>query len=182
MKHAKRKGGAFCAVLTVLLCAMVFISCAGNGYTASTGLGRGVNMTDKVIVGDFSLTVTVNKTEASIGDTVTATVVFKNLGGRDIEAELPDWIAAAGGKSVEDILDVVFVPEGVEWAFVDISFEPRPKILIKSGAEIERQLEYTVTESGFLEIRAGAFFITTPETALKHGVQILSNPIRIRVR
>ncbi|MCL2410599.1 MAG: hypothetical protein FWC97_03045 [Treponema sp.] len=31
MKHAKRKGGALCAVLTVLLCAIVFIGCAGNG-------------------------------------------------------------------------------------------------------------------------------------------------------
>jgi len=136
----------------------------------------------EVVVGDFSLSVTLDKTEARIGDTITATVVFKNLSGRDIEAELPDWIAAKGGQGIEDILQSILVPEGLKWFFPSIKFEPRPIILIESGAVIERLFEHTVTESGDLEIRGGAFFITADDTANPYGIQIVRNSIIIKVQ
>jgi len=43
MKHANRKSGILCAVLTALLCAMIFISCPGNGK------GNGLLKLDPVI-------------------------------------------------------------------------------------------------------------------------------------
>jgi hypothetical protein len=136
----------------------------------------------RVAEDDFSLTVTLDKTVASIGDTVTATVVFKNLSGRDIKAELPDWIASYGGKSKEDILEAEFIPEGSEWGFIDIKF-PRPKILIGRGDVIERQFERAVTELGNLEVRAGAFFIAAKYPTTNHiGMQIASDPIEILVQ
>jgi len=48
----------------------------------------------------YNLTVTLDKTEARVGDTVTATVVYKNKCAGDMrDVELPKWIAAEGGKS-----------------------------------------------------------------------------------
>ena len=109
----------------------------------------------------YSVTLTLDKTEARVGDTVTATVVFRNLIGRDIEAELPGWLSAQGGKNAEDILDVIFTPVGeFTWGDRDIYFEPRVKILIERGAVIERKFEHTITTIVDLEILAAAFFIT----------------------
>ncbi|MCL2042741.1 MAG: hypothetical protein FWG89_01230 [Treponema sp.] len=164
--------------LAILFFAGLFtVACANdNSGTANNIDPRGVTM------GDFSLSVTLDKTEARIGDTITAIVVFKNLSGRDIEAELPDWIAAKGGQGIEDILQSILVPEGVEWFFPSIKFEPRPIILIESGAVIERLFEHTVTESGDLEILGGAFFNTADDTANPYGIQIVRNSIIIKVQ
>ena len=77
---------------------------------------------DEVIVGDFSLTVTVDKTVVKKGDTIKTTVVFKNLSDRDIEAEIPDWLVVSIRRSKgiecafrkEDILYSVLL-ENSEW-------------------------------------------------------------------
>ena len=144
--------------------------------------------TTEAITDDFSLAVTADKTSAKVGDTVTATVVFKNLSGGDIEAEIPDWLIGTLRKpiedyTVEDILFTYFITwDNFEWDFIDIAIFNRPVILIKSGAVIERQFKHTVTESKNIEIHAGVFFITTPETAMNYGWQIVCSPIKIRVR
>ena len=44
------------------------------------------------VTGLFRLTVTVDKTEVSVGDTVEVTATFYNLSGRDYDIEFPDWI------------------------------------------------------------------------------------------
>ena len=91
------------------LAGLLMTACQNNGGENEGGSRTSQNGNVKeVIVGDFSLTVTLDKTVARIGDTVTATVVFKNLSNRDIEAELPDWIAAEGFQNKEDILIAVF--------------------------------------------------------------------------
>jgi len=167
--------------LVILLLVGLLISACQNNENGSL-VSRGVTENEKeVIAGDFSLTVTLDKTEARIRDTITVTVVFKNLSDIDIEAELPDWIAAGGGRNKEDILDAVLLYEGVEWGFLDILFKPRPKILIENGAVIERQFEFTVTEKKNFEVHAGAFFITQ-STVYPEGMQTVSTSLKIKVQ
>ena len=131
----------------------------------------------------YILTVALDKTEASIGDTVTVTVVFKNITGKDIEAELPGWIAERGGKNKEDILYVFFDNDVRNPWLHDYNslFEPRPKIFIEKEDRIERKFEYTVTESGYLYIIAGAFFIDSNVNPYGTGIQILNHPVKITV-
>ena len=156
-----------------MLCAIglcLIMACQSNG--------------EEVIGKDFSLKVTVDKTRAKVGDTVTATVVFKNLSGEEIEAELPGWIAELGGQNTEDILLAHFTK--VEEALVvfilpDILFEPLPKILIESGAVIERKFRHVIKESGKLCVIAGAFFITTDTTAPRFArISCESKTIKVR--
>ena len=137
---------------------------------------------DEVIMGDFSLKVSLDKTRARSGDKVTATVTFKNLSGKDIEAELPDWIAAEGGQTKEDILSAVFLTEGSEWGFNDILFgQPLPKIVIESGAVIEKNFEYIIKGSSNLRVQAGAFFISKSYPTYHEGKQIESKTLKVRV-
>ena len=111
----------------------------------------------------YSLTVTVDKTEAHIGDTVTATVVWKNLNeGSDIEVELPYWIVNKGGKSKRDMLYSVFTTnEDFDWRNELESYDntpvKRPKFLIKKDEEIKRTFKHTITEPEDLYIYAAAF-------------------------
>jgi hypothetical protein len=133
-------------------------------------------------VGDFSLTVTLDKTEAMIGDTVTATVVFKNLSDRDIEAELPDWVAK-WGPIKENILSAIFTSDrDFVWMFPGVEALSRSKILIERGAVIERKFEHVITVKENLEVHAGAFCIADTDTVNPHGVDIVSGPIKIKVQ
>ena len=155
------------ALCAIGLC--LFLACDFNG--------------EEYIVGDFSLTVTVDKTNAKVGDTVTATVVFKNLGGRDIEAELPDWIVTGNKQSKEDILYAAFASEmNFEWVFPSVGFEPLPKILIESGVVIEKTFEHKITSSKNLKVHAAAFFLTETYPTTGYGLQIESKPIKIKVQ
>ena len=135
---------------------------------------------------DFIITVTLDKTEVRVGDTVTATVVFENIRGGDIEAELPGWIAEKGGQTKKDILDVVFSTSrpGFLWENLDSLFEPRPKIFIERGAVIVREFEHIITASEDLYVTAGAFFITaTCSYPNGSGIKMRSSPpIRITVQ
>ena len=140
---------------------------------------------EEVIVKDFSLKVTVDKTMTKVGDTVTATFVFKNLSGEDIEAELPGWIAELGGQNTEDILRVNFIRASqnpVLWLSPDKSSKPLPKILIESGAVIERKFKHTLKGSYNLEVYAAAFFITNADMADYNKVSLICKPKIIKVR
>jgi len=168
--------------IVILLLVGLLISACQNNENGSLASRTATENGKEVIVDDFSLTVTLDKTKARIGDTITATVVFKNLSGRDIEAELPDWIAARGGRSKDDILSAVFVPEGEKVSYPGVKFDgPLPKVLIESETVIERKFEHTITESKNLEARAGAYFFTDTAESLS-GLQIAINPIKIKVQ
>ena len=139
--------------------------------------------------GDFSLKVKVNKTRANVGDKIIATVTFKNNSGKDIKAEIPDWLIAARRKSledftVEDILSANFTPWfKFDWVFYDRKAIERPKILIEKGVVIQQKFEHIVKNDKNIEINAGAFFITSAKKSDNiHGMQITSRPLRIRVK
>jgi len=145
---------------------------------------------EEVIVKDFSLKVTVDKTEVKKGSTVKTTVVFKNLSGRDIEADLPDWLVVGirDSKGIdyafskEDIL-VAYLVENTEWAFNSVEARPPlPKILIERGDVIVREFEHTVTGSKNLKVQAAAFFIASGYPTTDYGLQIENRPIRIKVQ
>ena len=111
----------------------------------------------------YSLTVTLDKTEASNGDTVTATVVYKNTNYKDIEVELPEWIVAEGGRIKEDILRVVFTTEEYfKWAdYIPSSQGIETKaiqLIIKQNEEIKRTFTHTITAEDDLYVHAAAFF------------------------
>jgi len=146
----------------------------------TTGNGEDITTKD-----GFNIKVTLDKTMAKVGDTVTATVVFKNLSGEDIEAELPGWIAELGGQNTEDILVAILTHSDdgfLKWIPPDILFEPLPKILIESGAVIERKFRHAIKESGKFCVVAGAFFITATDTADPRGARIYCNSRTINVR
>ena len=159
----------------VLGLAILFV--AGLAMTACIGIAKPGAL-------DFSLTVTLDKTETSVGDTVTATVIAKNVSGRRIHAELPDWIAAEGGRYMEDILHVVFTPDG-HFGFLedkqDILFEPRPSIIIERGAVLKRKFKHTIKKQEDFYVLAGVFYYTTNAQNFP-GTQGLSNRILIKVR
>jgi hypothetical protein len=106
------------------------------------------------------------------------------LSGRDIEAELPDWVAADGGRNKEDILGAVFISyEDFEWAFNMIAVDQRPIILIENGAVIERKFGHVITESRDLKVHAGAFFYTATDAEDVYTfVKIVSGPIKMKVQ
>lgn len=120
----------------------------------------------------YSLNVTVDKTEAKIGDTVTATVAFRHFASsgmnRREEIELPRWIVAEGGNRKDDILRVVFTPErDFEGDFFWLGWEPpypgnettvRRTVRIRRGEEIRRQFRFTITETKDLYVQAAVFY------------------------
>ena len=143
-----------------------------------------------------SITVTLDKTEASKGDTVTATVVWKNLNydfRGDFEAELPNWIANKDGKSVEDMLYAVFTSnEDFNWndelASYDHTPVERPKILIKKDAVITKEFKHTITEPEDLVVHAASFYLLgwgrpyNPEVAVSDGFGEQTETIKIKVQ
>ena len=191
-KRNGNRGALYCAITVLVFSIVLFMSaCPGdNKRNTNTSLSTltGEDNQKEVIVGDFSLTITLDKTEASIGDIITATVVLRNMGTRDIDAEIPDWLVASKRKPIEDFTaeDILVAPffsgDDFRWVFRDIAVLNRPAILIKGGAVIKRQFEHVVTETGNLEVRAGAFFITPDNAADNYGMQIVSGPLNIFVR
>ncbi|MCL2400862.1 MAG: hypothetical protein FWC91_14105 [Defluviitaleaceae bacterium] len=115
----------------------------------------------------FIVGVTVDKTEASIGDTITATVVFWNVSSRDIKAQIPAWLVSIMNKPIEDytIEDILYVRFATEahgmWPSREKDMEPLPSVFIEKGTVIKRQFEHIVTESKDIRVHAGAFFITS---------------------
>jgi len=141
---------------------------------------------DEVIMGDFYLKVTLNKNRARIGDKIIATVTFKNLSDKDIEALIPGWMHAIMRKPINEytVEDIIYIyintQEIFDMDFLDIGNEGGPEILIESGALIIRQFEHTVYTN--LYVHASAFFIIPAEAINGRGRQIYCNPIKITVQ
>lgn len=114
----------------------------------------------EIIMGDFSVILTVDKTEVKVGEDISATMSLKNISGHDITLEIPDWIAYLGKKNKEDILQIIFLPENLEsiWMFEAVAVLERPRITIEPDEVIERTVKYEVTEKENLKVSAGAFY------------------------
>ena len=141
----------------------------------------------------FTLTVTLDKTEAIIGDTIIATAVFKDISTLSLaqkkpyEVELPDWIVAEGGKNKEDILRVVFTAnEDFNWddylqPYKNIETKIKRKVKIKGGEAIKKEFKYTITEAKDLEVHAAAFYIEG-DFHFYYGLIGFSDPVKITVK
>lgn len=114
----------------------------------------------EIIMGDFSVILTVDKTEVNVGEDISATFRIKNISGNDITLEIPDWIAYLGKKNKEDILQIHFLPENLEsiWMFEAVAVLERPRVTIETDEVIERTVKYEVTEKENLKVSAGAFY------------------------
>ena len=92
---------------------------------------------------DFRLTVTVDKTEARVGDTVTVTATFENLSGRNI------WVRA-GSPSVKRLEDVLQLGAWQEYRNVAFGVYDDGGLLLrwrfKKDAVIEKQMEIVIQE------------------------------------
>ena len=131
-----------------------------------TGLVLTVCNTFGILAPNITMTLTLDKTEARVGDTVTATVVLKNLEHVNIEVELPNWIVNKGGKSKKDILYAVFnFKEDFNWieelesGSYDHTVVKIPKFIIKKDEEIKRTFKYTITAEEDIVVHARSFFL-----------------------
>ena len=141
----------------------------------------------------YDLTITLDKTEARVGDTVSATVVYKNTCYADLrEVELPKWIAAEGGRSKKDILRAVFTSdEEFEWADY---IPPSPVIdtktirfKIKKDEVIRKTFTHTITSEEDLYVHAAAFFKYGVDESyypmlVLSGTDLILNPVKIKVQ
>ena len=126
----------------------------------------------------YKFEVTLDKTEARVGDTVTATVTWVRKNKGNIEVELPNWIAAQGGKNVEDILYVVFSnkdEDNFNWYDVTSSYYQenvkRPKIVIKEGEVIKKKFVHTIAFVEDLYVSAGFFYLDRDSDKNSIGMQ-----------
>jgi len=108
----------------------------------------------------WNLTLTLDKTEARVGDTVTATVVYKNTNYTDIDVELPDWIVAEGGRYKEDMLRVVFTTEKDDyiWNGIPFAYSKAIRFKIKKNEEIKKTFSHTITAEEDLYVYAAAIY------------------------
>ncbi len=140
--------------------------------------GKEINM------GDFSVVLTVDKTEVNVGESIFATFTLKNISRHDITLEIPDWIACLGKKRKEDIIEFAFSPEKLEaaWFFEAVAVLERPKVTIAKDEIIERTVKYEVTEKDNLIVNAGAFYYLTDSSGnVVSKVHLYSKTIKIKV-
>jgi hypothetical protein len=132
--------------LFVVVCVMVAFSLAACGWG-----------TKSVTEDSFSLSISVDKTSAVIGETVKVTAELKNLSGRDVKIQM--WHTS--WKKPEDMLSVVCLPEYTEDRFVMTSKSgPLQKITIKKDAVISRTVEFEITEAVTYETEARVHMYT----------------------
>lgn len=140
---------------------------------------------EKITVGDLCLTVTVNKTNAQKDDIITVVMELENYGENNVLVEVPDWIAANGGSKLEDTLICYFLPynSGFKWTANSISVKPRPRATFNKESVIKKVFEYTVLESGDLEIFAAASFYTGDASSsyFNNHISMKINPIKINI-
>ena len=90
--------------------------------------------------GDFSLEITVDKTEAAVGDVVEITATFKNLSGRDLPVSFMDPVNSRDKKKInkEYLLIIALHPEWqMTWFFMAIWVTPS-RIALKKDEVISR--------------------------------------------
>jgi len=130
----------------------------------------------------FDLTVTVDRTVVSYGDTITVTATLTNLRGR-VRAEIPGWLASGGEWEKEEIVEVRFVcvEENYVWFFRQPGVPLLPVITIERNEVITRVVEHTVSHAGNFNVHAGAFFFIVGRTNPPQGRHSIIDPIEITV-
>lgn len=139
----------------------------------------------EIAADDFSLLVSVDKVNFQIGEKIIVTAILENLSNKDILCEVPDWIAVTGGQQAEDLLKFFCIPcdSGFDWTVNSIAVEPRPRVILKKGAKVERIFEYTVSESNNVEVHVGAFFYIgeANNSRFNQQISLINNPIIILI-
>ncbi|MCL2138678.1 MAG: hypothetical protein FWH41_04010 [Treponema sp.] len=108
----------------------------------------------------WKLTLPLDKTEARVGDTVTATVVYKNTNYDDMDVGLSDWIVEEGGKRKEDMLRVIFTTEKDDdiWKGIPFAYSKAIRFKIKKNEEIKKTFSHTITAEEDLYVYAAAIY------------------------
>jgi len=132
---SKKKAGLTVIVSLAVVSTIVFSVVMCGSYTYKEG--------------DFSLTITVDKTELRVGDTIEVTVTFKNLSGRKHRIIHP-----AG--DIMSMVSLKFVPKGEELSFGWV-LESSSDVMEKS-AVLEDKFSWEVRESGEYCMAACAYF------------------------
>jgi len=165
-------------LITLVIATLLIFSIVGSAACGNENDYNGKEVT----VGNFSLTVTANKTKARVGDTIAVTAVFKNLSGKDIPIELTDWQTYF--YLLEQIekatpLEIVICPDISEWAHISIGVDARHQMTIEKDAVIQQTVEYKIEELTMYKALAGVFFYMGDE--YKEFVAIESNPVKIQI-
>ena len=128
--------------------------------------------------GFINFSVTVNQTKVRIGDKITVTLTLENTSGKDIEAEIPDWLAVQNKDMKEDILETTLMPDSSDyiWGYSLIGAIPRPKLTFKRSEIVKRTVELKAAEAGNFNVYARACFFIENE---KHFYE--SSPIKVIV-
>lgn len=127
---------------------------------------------------DFLLEISVDKTVASVGETVTVTAKLTNLSGRDIRVKLPHpW-----NTEIKNILGAgFFIKDGYPYGFgVNPVGGRRKTVTIKKDAIIQRTFEFIVAENETYLVAAAAFLIFDDNLRDLHIIE--TEPIEIIIR
>ena len=135
-------------------------------------------------VGDFLLTVTVDKTSARVGETVTVTAVFKNLSGKDIPIELTDWQTYYNERNevlpeIGNILETLVCLEDGGFSHITILMGQRDKMILEKDAVIRHTAEYRIEELEKHYAAAAVYFYLDGD---EKKIEIISEPIKITGR
>jgi len=135
---------------------MFKIILAGIAMVVSVSLFAGCGNNYVFNEEDFRLTLSVDKTEARVGDTVTAHATFENLSGRDINVR-------ARFSTVDDpdnLLQFLWMLESDEISQVDLlGFVPSPpRRIIEKDAVFEKQRQFTIQRQENRIVKALVFF------------------------
>jgi hypothetical protein len=117
-----------CVGIVMVMCVTLFSAC---GYLEM----RKKSTTN--IVGDFSLTISVEKRKISAGEKIKVTAELRNLSGEDIPIKTPK-------PEIERLEDLFFpglYPEGLDIGYSFKPFEPSHELVIEKGAVIRSTME-----------------------------------------
>jgi hypothetical protein len=146
--------------VTLMLC-FGFLSGCGSNYTYQED--------------DFRLTVTVDKTEAVVGETVTVTAIFENISGQNIRVQ--GWSAR---QKLDDILIPVCIPDRPDFsAGIGGTAGFIPRRTFRKDASIKRQITCVIEESTNHNAYAVVLFSVGKEHQL---IEVRSETVRITVK
>jgi len=126
---------------------------------------------------DFSLTITVDKTEAKVGDTITVTATLENLSGRNIHIRKKP----SDRRKLKDMIAIGFFPESEEyyWSTNPVSGLSN-RITIKKDTVIILTKEFIIEESeNYVTDAVIIFFVGK---GYKTDVWVYSEPIKIEIK
>ena len=126
---------------------------------------------------DFSLVITVDKTEVRVGDTVKVTATLTNLSGKGISIQMPRSYI----KKTNDLIMMGVFRETSDYFFCldDVKGGYRKKIRLKKDTEIQNKMEFQIEELMGYEAAAEVYFYA--ESNYHKFIKIAAKPIKILV-